>query len=151
MAKNGSSHTWALMLGAHARLLADMEQRLKDADLPSLEWYDVLWALEQAPERRLRMHALAERLLLTRFNATRLVDRLQKEGLVSRQRSKEDRRGAEAVLTAKGRALRNRMWPVYRDAIDEIFNRHLSEAQHLGLQLTLSRLLEQDPPSEASR
>lgn len=147
MAKSGSTHTWALMLGVHARLLAAMEQRLKDAGLPSLEWYDVLWALDQAPDHRLRMHALAERLVLTRFNATRLVDRLEREGLVSRQRSKEDRRGAEAVLTAKGRALRARMWPTYRAAIDEIFNRHLDEAQHLGLQLTLSRLLEQDPPA----
>ena len=142
-----SSHTWALMLGAHARLLAAMEQRLKDAGLPSLEWYDVLWALEQAPDHRLRMSALAEGLMLTRFNVTRLVDRLEREDLVSRQRSKEDRRGAEAVLTAKGRALRSKMWPVYRTAIEELVNRHLSEAQHLGLQLTLSRLLEQDLPS----
>lgn len=146
MATSDSSHTWAMLLEVHSRLLAGMEQRLKDAGLPSLEWYDVLWALEQAPEQRLRMHALAERLLLTRFNATRLVDRLEREGLVSRQRSKEDRRGAEAVLTARGRALRARMWPIYRSAIDELFNRHLNEAQHLGLQLTLSRLLEQDPP-----
>ena len=146
MAKSDSSHTWALMLGAHARLLAAMEQRLKDANLPSLEWYDVLWALEQAPEQRLRMNALAERLMLTRFNATRLVDRLEREGLVSRQRAKEDRRGAEAVLTAKGRALRARMWPTYRAAIDEIFNQHLTGPQHLGLQLVLSRLLEQNPP-----
>jgi DNA-binding MarR family transcriptional regulator len=146
MTKTGPTHTWALMLGTHARLLAAMEKRLKDAGLPSLEWYDVLWALEQAPEQRLRMHALAERLLLTRFNATRLVDRLEREGLVTRHKSKDDRRGADAVLTAKGRALRARMWPVYRAAIDELFNRHLTEAQHLGLQLTLSRLLEQDPP-----
>lgn len=142
-----SSHTWALMLGAHARLLAAMEARLEGAGLPSLEWYDVLWALEQAPDHRLRMSVLAERLMLTRFNVTRLVDRLEREGLVSRQRSKEDRRGAEAVLSAKGRALRARMWPVYRTAIEELVNRHLSEAQHLGLQLMLSRLMEQDLPT----
>ena len=148
MAKHDPSHTWALMLGAHARLLAAMEQRLKHAGLPSLEWYDVLWALEQAPDHRLRMNALAERLMLTRFNATRLVDRLEEEGLVSRQRAKEDRRGAEAVLTAKGRTLRARMWPTYRAAIEEIVNRHLSGAQHLGLQLMLSRLLEQNPPQD---
>jgi DNA-binding MarR family transcriptional regulator len=129
------------MLQAHAVLLEAMQARLKAADLPPLEWYDVLWALEQAPGHRLRMGALAERLLLTRFNATRLVDRLQLEGLVSRQQSKEDRRGAEAVLTAKGRALRTRMWSVYRAAIEENFNRHLGAGQHQALGEMLEQLL----------
>lgn len=142
-----SSRSWALMLMVHAVALAAMERRLKEAALPPLEWYDVLWALEQAPEQRLRMHTLAERLLLTRFNATRLVDRLQKEGLVQRQRAKDDRRGAEAVLTAKGHALRAKMWPVYRKAIDETFNRHLNATQHAALQDMLEHLLRQGPPA----
>lgn len=142
--KPPSSRSWALLLTAHAVTLAAMEQRLKEADLPPLEWYDVLWALEQAPDQRLRMHSLAERLLLTRFNATRLVDRLQKEGLVQRQQAKDDRRGAEAVLTAKGHALRAKMWPVYRKAIDETFNRHLDASQHAALQDMLEHLLRQE-------
>lgn len=137
-----SSHTWALMLEAHAVLLEAMQARLKAADLPPLEWYDVLWALEQAPGHRLRMGALAERLLLTRFNITRLVDRLEQEGLVQRQQSKEDRRGADAVLTAKGRTLRTKMWNVYRPAIEETFNQHLSATQHHALGEMLERLLE---------
>jgi DNA-binding MarR family transcriptional regulator len=145
MANDGSSHTWALLLSAHSVLLSAMEQRLKQAELPPLAWYDVLWALEQAPGQRLRMRELAMRLVLTRFNATRLVDRLEQEGLVARQKSKDDRRGADAVLTAKGRALRIKMWPVYRTAIDEIFNCHLSVGEHLGLQLTLSNFLPRKP------
>src|SRR6185295_14281136 len=62
MSAKTSSHTWALMLQAHAVLLEAMQARLKAADLPPLEWYDVLWALEQAAGHRLRMGALAERL-----------------------------------------------------------------------------------------
>jgi DNA-binding MarR family transcriptional regulator len=118
-----------------------MQARLKAADLPPLEWYDVLWALEQAPGLRLRMGALAERLLLTRFNITRLVDRLEQEGLVQRQQSKEDRRGADAVLTAKGRALRAKMWTTYRAAIEDHFNRHLDADQHAALAGMLEALL----------
>ena len=140
------STTWARLLAAHALLLGAMQQRLKDAGLPALEWYDLLWALEQAPEHRLRMGELASSLLLTRFNATRLVDRLEQEGLVSRQKSKTDRRGAEAVLTAKGASLRRKMWPVYRKAIDEIFNRHLTAGQHEALQKMLERLLHENLP-----
>lgn len=132
-----STETWALFLKAHAVLLDAMEQRLKDAGLPALTWYDVLWALERAPQQRLRMHALAEQLVLTRFNLTRLVDRLVDAGLVERQRTREDGRGAHAVLTEKGRALRKRMWPVYRAAIAELFNRHLDSADHANLQMLL--------------
>lgn len=142
-----TSTTWARLLATHALLLGAMQQRLKQAELPPLEWYDLLWALEQAPEHRLRMGELAEKLLLTRFNATRLVDRLEQEGLVSRQKAKDDRRGAEAVLTARGAALRKKMWPVYRKAIDELFNRHLSAGQHEALQKMLERVLEGNQPA----
>ena len=142
------STTWARLLAAHALLLGAMQQRLKQAELPPLEWYDLLWTLEQAPGQRLRMGELAEKLLLSRFNATRLVDRLEQEGLVSRQQAKADRRGAEAVLSAKGAALRRKMWPVYRKAIDELFNRHLSAGQHETLQKMLERVLEGNLPTE---
>jgi DNA-binding MarR family transcriptional regulator len=107
-----------------------MEKRLKDAGLPPLAWYDVLWILERTPDQRLRMSALADQLVLTRFNVTRLVDRLVEAGLVARRQTKEDGRGFYAVLTEKGRALRKQMWTVYRPAIVELFNRHLSAAQH---------------------
>jgi DNA-binding MarR family transcriptional regulator len=138
-----SSETWALLLTAHAVLLGAMEKRLKNAGFPPLAWYDVLWALERAPDQRLRMHALADQLVLTRFNATRLVDRLVKAGLVARRKSAEDKRGLHAVLTGKGRALRRQMWPVYRDAIAELFNRHLDDGEHDALQAVMRRLLAQ--------
>jgi DNA-binding MarR family transcriptional regulator len=142
-AASASSETWALLLGAHAVLLGAMEKRLKEAGLPALAWYDVLWALERAPDQRLRMHALADQLVLTRFNATRLVDRLVDAGLVARRKTAEDGRGFHAVLTGKGRALRKRMWPVYREAIADLFNRHLDGAEHAALQAVLRRLLAQ--------
>lgn len=134
--------SWPLFLTAHAVLVCAVEARLKAAGLPPLEWYDVLWALERAPDLRLRMHALAEQLLLTRFNVTRLVDRLDKAGLVARQKMREDRRGAYAVLTDKGRALRRRMWPAYRTGIVDLFDRHLSAAEHAALQRMLRNVLE---------
>ena len=140
---SASSETWALFLTAHARLVGAMEKRLKDAGLPPLAWYDVLWALERAPRQRLRMSALADELVLTRFNLTRLVDRLVEAGLVARRKTSEDRRGLYAVLTEKGRAMRRRMWPVYRAAIAELFNQHLDGARHDVVQGVLRKLLAQ--------
>src|SRR5215470_2527523 len=142
--------SWPLFLTAQAVLVRAMEERLKAAGLPTLEWYDVLWALERAPDERLRMHALADQLLLTRFNVTRLVDRLQQAGLVARQRTPEDRRGAYAALTAKGKALRQKMWPEYRAGIDELFDRHLSSGKHAALQRILRTLIENNREAQGA-
>src|SRR5215468_1096418 len=133
--------SWPLFLKTQAVLIGAMEERLKAAGLPPLEWYDVLWALERASDERLRMHALADQLVLRRFNVTRLVDRLQAAGLVARQRTREDRRGAHAALAEKGRALRRQMWPVYRAGIDELFERHLSAGEHPAFQSMLRKIL----------
>jgi DNA-binding MarR family transcriptional regulator len=138
-----STETWALFLTAHSILVGAMEQRLKEAGLAPLAWYDVLWILERTPDQRLRMSALADQLVLTRFNVTRLVDRLVEAGLVARRQTKEDGRGFYAVLTEKGRTLRRQMWTVYRPAIVELFNQHLSAAQHAGMQSVMRGLLEQ--------
>jgi DNA-binding MarR family transcriptional regulator len=142
-AGQASTETWALFLTAHSVLVGAMEKRLKDATMPPLAWYDVLWILECAPGQRLRMSALADQLVLTRFNVTRLVDRLVDAGLVARRQTKEDGRGLYAVLTEKGRALRKQMWAVYRPAIVELFNQHLGNAQHAEMQSLMRRLLEQ--------
>lgn len=142
-AANASTETWALFLTVHSVLVREIEKRLKDAGFPPLAWYDVLWILERTPEQRLRMSALADQLVLTRFNVTRLVDRLVESGLVARRQTKEDGRGFHAVLTEKGRTLRRQMWTVYRPAIVELFNRHLSAAQHAEMQALLRGLLGQ--------
>ena len=79
---------------------------MRPTQLPPLGWYDVLWGLERTPERRLRMSELADQVVLSRSNLTRLVDWLEEEGLVARERSAEDSRGAYAVLTDKGQEMR---------------------------------------------
>ncbi|MEO8003938.1 MAG: MarR family transcriptional regulator [Betaproteobacteria bacterium] len=133
--------TWALFLTAHAVLLEQIEVRLADAGLPSLAWYDVLWALERAGSRRLRMRELADMSVISRSNLTRLVDRLEAAGLVARERAAEDRRGAFAVITAEGRALRKKMWPVYAAAIKELFEDHITEREATQIREPLERVL----------
>ena len=133
---------WSLFLTAHAVLLEQIEAGLAAAQLPPLAWYDVLWGLEQTPERRLRMSELADKVVLSRSNLTRLVDRLEEAGLVARERSAEDRRGAYAVLTEQGRDLRRRMWPPYQAAIRELFESRLSETEADLMATILRRLLD---------
>jgi DNA-binding MarR family transcriptional regulator len=132
---------WPVFLTAHAVLIEQVETRLAAADLPQLAWYDVLWALERADGGRMRLAGLAEKIVLSRSNMTRLVDRLEDAGLVRRERSTEDRRGAFAALTPAGAALRARMWPVYQQAIAELFERHLEADEAEKMKAGLRRVL----------
>ena len=135
------SSLWRLFLTAHTRLLERMEQALAEADLPSMDWYDVLYTLKEAPDHRLRLSELAEKVLLSRSNLTRLVDRLERAGLLCRESCPSDRRGTFAVLTEAGLAMQERMWVVYSDAIASYFAAHIDDDEAQMLQPLLKRLI----------
>jgi DNA-binding MarR family transcriptional regulator len=103
---------WRTFLRAHAAVVAELESELVGVSLP-LAWYDVLLQLAEAPQRRLRMAELADRVLLSRSGLTRLVDRLQAEGLVRREPSEHDRRGTYTVLAPAGLERLRRAAPVH--------------------------------------
>jgi len=132
---------WPSFVTAYALLITSIEERLRAAGLPELAWYDALWALERAPQGRLRMHELAEKTVITRSNLTRLIDRLQAAGLVARDRNCPDRRGAFAVLTTPGRVMRRKMWMVYGAAIKDLFDGHLNAAETLQMRAIFARIL----------
>jgi len=93
---------WRAFLHAHARLLRRLDEELQAEHGLSLAEYDALLQLAHATDRRLRMSALAERVLLSRSGITRLVDRLEGSGMVARSACVTDARGAEASLTPAG-------------------------------------------------
>lgn len=122
------SRAWGLFLYAQALVLERIEAALRAAGLPPLAWYDVLWELEKADGGRLRMHELAQKVVLSRSNLTRLADRLEDAGLIGREACPDDRRGAYCVITPAGRETRQKMWPVYSRQIETLFAQHLTDA-----------------------
>ena len=112
---------WQALLNAHATLVAKIEQALAEASLPPLAWYDVLWAIRRAPERRIRMAELAASLTISRGGLTKLFDRLEAAGLVRREPAADDGRSVFAVLTPAGNRMLRRMWPVYARVLNETF------------------------------
>lgn len=138
------SSAWRIFITTYTKVIELIERDLAEADLPSLGWYDVLLALEEAPEHRLRMHELAEFIVLSRSNLTRLVDRLEAESLLYRESCPTDRRGAFAVITDKGLALRHRMWLVYAQSIAEHFACYLSDTEVSLLAKALKRVLDKN-------
>jgi DNA-binding MarR family transcriptional regulator len=131
---------WRKFLTAHVRLLEQIESDLAQANLPPLSWYDVLFALSEAAEQKLRLHELAEAVLISRSNLTRLVDRLEVAGLIQREQCPSDRRGAFAVVTEAGLEMRDRMWTVYGEGIKSYFARHLDPSEVKFLVKILNRM-----------
>ncbi len=133
---------WRAFLKAHATVIDRIDHDLLAARRLPLSSYDVLIELYEAPGRRLRMYELAERVVLSRSGLTRLVDRLEAEGFLTRDRSGTDRRGAYAVITEQGIAAMRQAWPVYARGIIQYFAQWLTpeEAQLLGS--ALGRILQ---------
>ena len=133
---------WARFVTAQAMLLEHIEAAFSGADLPPLAWYDVLWILENADQGRLRMHDLARKAVVSRSNVTRLTDRMEKAGLVARSDCPVDGRGTVCELTAKGRTLRARMWPVYKKQIDTLFGKHLDSREADMISTAFDRIID---------
>ncbi|MDQ3571273.1 MAG: MarR family transcriptional regulator [Actinomycetota bacterium] len=112
---------WRAFLSAHSAMLRRISRDLDEAGLPPLPWYDVLAALRDAPEGRLRQVDLAERVLLSHSGLSRLLDRIEAKGLVERVRCPGDRRAMHLMLTAEGGEMLARMWPVYARGIADDF------------------------------
>jgi DNA-binding MarR family transcriptional regulator len=148
VAPDPRQRAWARLVSAQALLIERIEAALAAAGLPSLAWYDVLWTLENAEGGRMRMHDLAHKTVISRSNVTRLADRLEKAGLVARSDCPEDGRGTVCELTARGRALRAKMWPVYRREIDSRFGRHLSIGEARTVAEAFERILRKNREME---
>lgn len=131
---------WRSFLRTHAGITRRLEAELmSEHDLP-LASYDVLVQLAEVPQRRLRMTDLAEAVLLSRSGLTRLVDRLTRDGLVTRQPCEDDARGTYAVLTDAGLARLRRAAPVHLRGIEEHMTGRLDNGELAALTELLARL-----------
>jgi DNA-binding MarR family transcriptional regulator len=132
--------SWRSFIKAHAKMIEIIEQDLASEKRVPLTTYDVLIALFEAPDRKLRLGDLNKKVVLSKSGLTRLVDRMEREGFIRRQKSKEDKRGSYAALTDEGeRALRT-AWPIYARGIKEYFAALLSEEQLIRLKESLDIL-----------
>lgn len=93
---------WVELLRAHAAITRIMESNLLAAHGLTLSDYEVLLHLAHADERRLRRVDLAQRILITQSGVTRLLEGLERSGLIERARSPDDRRAVYAQLTDAG-------------------------------------------------
>src|SRR5262245_11111781 len=132
---------WANLVRAERTLLDKVEENLKQAGLPPLDWYHVLHEVERSPKGVMRQSGVQDRTQLAQYNVCRMVDRLEREGLLERRPCQVDGRSNDLVITAKGREVRRAMWPIYAAAIEEHFGARLSQAEAEQLARLLSKVM----------
>jgi len=132
---------WVAFLLSNAKIVREIDRRIGAAGVVDMASYDVLLQLEDAPDRRMKMTDLAEAVIFSKSGITRLVDRLEKDGLIERQSCPSDRRRVHAALTDKGLAERERAWPAYQQAIAELFAAHMSEKEAAEVARVLGRMM----------
>ena len=132
--------SWARLVRAQQLLLERVEADLKQGGLPPLRWYDVLLELHRSEPDGLRQYEIGEAVLLNKYNVSRLLDRLEREGLIDRYACESDGRGAQVRITTSGKDLLKRMWKVYGIAITEHFARHFTRSELSRLTVLLCKL-----------
>ena len=117
---------WRGLLRVHAEMTRALDAELVRAHGLPLSSYEVLLFLADAPDGRLRMSELAEGVLLSRSGLTRLVDRMERDGLLRRERCPDDARGYNAAITGKGRKLFQRARRTHLEGVRQRFLGSLS-------------------------
>ena len=140
---------WRGLLRAHARLVKALDAELEAEHGLGVTTYEVLLYLNDSPEGRLRMHDLASSVLLSRSGLTRLVDRLERDGLLERQSCESDARGSFAVLTEAGRARLSEARATHLDGVRRHFLNHLSDDELDQLGAIWDRVLPEGQRSSA--
>jgi DNA-binding MarR family transcriptional regulator len=120
-------HVWVRLIRAHDQVVRKVEAAVKAKGLPPIAWYDVLLELSREGGRKLRPVELEKELLVAQYNLSRLLDRMEAAGLIERIACPGDGRGQMIQLTPEGRAMQKRIWPSYRDAVEETLGPNLPE------------------------
>ena len=134
---------WRALAGLHARVEGEIERALQAAHGLSVSEYAVLDALSREPDWHLRMQQLADAVVLSQSATTRLVTRLEADGLLSRRLCATDRRGIYTEATETGRERLAAARPTH----DAALQRALEAAEELPELAPLVRALAPTAPS----
>jgi DNA-binding MarR family transcriptional regulator len=141
---------WRDFLRAHDYLIRMLDADLRADQEMTISEFDVLIQLSMADGRRMRMRDLAHSTLFSPSGLTRLCERLERDGLVSREASADDLRGTDAVLTDRGRERVRRAMPVHARSIKKRFASRFSAAELDRFGVALAHICEQPPSADSS-
>jgi DNA-binding MarR family transcriptional regulator len=132
---------WRAFLDVSRLLFEQLNRQLSDEAGMSLAEYEILVQLSEAPDRRLRMSELADRVVSSRSRITHTVGRMEERGLVTREACADDGRGVLCVLTDAGFARLEAAAPGHVETVRTIMFDPLDppDVERLGAALTKVR------------
>ena len=141
----GQIAAWKQLQWATALITGRFRRDLAGAGL-SLEHFDVLVHLAWAPSGTLPLHQLTASMVvadaLSRSGITRLLDRMERDGLITRTVSTTDRRRFDVSLTPHGRLQFDQAWPAHADGIGRYFAQPLTPRDISDLSRILDSLIQ---------
>ena len=133
---------WTMLLETNSVLVDLLEAELDEVGGLPLTWYDVLAQLEMSAGHRLTMKELSRSVLLSKSGITRLVDRMERAGMIERTPCPSDRRVVYAQVTDEGRSLFKKASPVHLRGIERHFTRHLTSDEARVMRAALAKILD---------
>ncbi|HEU0190479.1 MAG TPA: MarR family transcriptional regulator [Mycobacterium sp.] len=131
---------WAAYIEASLRLETLLDEALRAETGLTLFDYHVLVVLSEAPQQRLRMSELADRMVFSRSRITYQVNSMIKRGLVAREPAPDDGRGYRAVLTATGLQTLRRAAPRHAATVRNLFLDHIHDDELPTIERVFTRL-----------
>lgn len=138
---------WRSLVVVSSRLFDQLDAELRAGHDLSLADYEILANLSEAPCRRMRMSQLAEGAMVSRSRLTHHVNRMEAEGLVTREACPTDRRGAFAVLTGEGMARVEAAAPTHVAGVRRLFVDLLPDTGRQTVAAALARVADALAPS----
>jgi DNA-binding MarR family transcriptional regulator len=140
---------WESLLRAQVSLMKEFADDFRGASV-SMQEYDVLYTLTGCPDGRSRLRDLADHVRLSQPGLSRLVERMEVDGLVSRRRDPQDGRGTLVALTDRGREAQRTVGRVHAASIVARVTGSLSSAEQAELARLCTKLREGAPPERSS-
>jgi DNA-binding MarR family transcriptional regulator len=137
-----SAGAWVNLVQTHRVIQAAVEERLEAATGLSWSELEALMRLSISPGRRLKMIDIADQLLASKSGITRLVDRLEANGLISREVPPDNRRVIYGRITEAGLEALQKGRGIFMTGLEDAFSRHLSDPEVRQLRHILRKLLE---------
>ena len=141
--------TWRDLQWATSLIMSRFAHDLAEQDV-TLEEFDVLVHLAWARDGVLPLRALVTSMVtgyqLSRSGLTRLLDRMERDGLVERTLSRADRRQFNVAITALGRDLFDRVWPGHMQGIQRYFSEPLTDRDVTVMKRVLAKLIRANGP-----
>ena len=141
---------WRLFVESSLALVDVLDTELQEAAGIPQRWYDVLVHLEESPDG-IAMTELADQILYSKSGFTRLIDRMEEAGLVSRVRPPNDRRSILVAITDKGAETMEDARRHHRDGIERHFSRHLTDTDTKALTRALEKISTHTRPLRPGR